>query len=117
MLHIRLKELRTDNEMTQSELGNRVGVIKQTVSSWESNTSAPNYEIVCKLAKIFNVSTDYLFGVTDKATPPPDAKNYDADIKFALFGDIEIDDDVMAEVKDYAKFVAERKKREKNDKA
>ncbi|MCL2563094.1 MAG: helix-turn-helix domain-containing protein [Oscillospiraceae bacterium] len=35
-------------------------------------------------------------------------------IKFALFGDTEIDDDVMDEVRAYASFVAERKKKAKN---
>jgi len=69
-LHVRLRKLRKENNMTQSELGKRVGVIKQTVSSWENNTSAPNHETICTLAKLFEVSTDYLLGLTNdrKAT-------------------------------------------------
>ena len=70
MLHKRLKELRLENDMTQADLGTRVGVIKQTVSSWENDTSTPNYEIVCKLADLFGVSTDYLLGRTERKEMP-----------------------------------------------
>ncbi len=66
MLHNRIKQLRTENGMTQGELGAKVGVIKQTVSSWENDASAPNYEIISQLCEIFGVSADYLLGISDK---------------------------------------------------
>lgn len=55
-----IRNLRTASSMTQSELGNRMGVIKQTISNWEKNISTPNIEAIVKLAKIFNVPTDFL---------------------------------------------------------
>ena len=55
-----IRDLRTNSSMTQSELGNRMGVIKQTISNWEKNISTPNIDAIVKLAKIFNVPTDYL---------------------------------------------------------
>ena len=42
MLGKRIKELRKQNHLTQSELGSKLGVIKQTVSSWENGVSSPN---------------------------------------------------------------------------
>ncbi len=76
MLHNRIKQLRTENGMTQGELGAKVGVIKQTVSSWENDASAPNYEIISQLCEIFGVSADYLLGISDKTL-----SNYEKDGK------------------------------------
>lgn len=55
-----IRDLRTSFSMTQSELGSRMGVIKQTISNWEKNISTPNIDAIVKLASIFNVPTDYL---------------------------------------------------------
>ena len=55
-----IRNLRTGSSMTQAELGNRMGVIKQTISNWEKNISTPNIDAIVKLANIFNVPTDYL---------------------------------------------------------
>lgn len=55
-----IRDLRTGASMTQVELGNQMGVIKQTISNWEKNISTPNIEAIVKIAKIFNVPTDYL---------------------------------------------------------
>lgn len=58
----RIKQLRKQNGLTQEELGKKMGVIKQTVSSWENNISEPNSEILLNLASFFDVTTDYLLG-------------------------------------------------------
>lgn len=62
MLGERIKQLRKEHGFTQAELGNRIGVIKQTVSNWENNVSNPNNEILANLAEMFDVSIDYLLG-------------------------------------------------------
>lgn len=36
------------------------------VSSYESGSHYPSYDVLVKLARIFHVSTDYLLGMTDK---------------------------------------------------
>ena len=43
-----------------------MGVIKQTVSSWENGISEPNSEVLLNMASIFDVSVDYLLGKSDK---------------------------------------------------
>lgn len=56
----KIRQLRKEAGFTQETLGKKLGVIKQTVSSWENNISEPNSEILSNIASIFNVSVDYL---------------------------------------------------------
>lgn len=60
MLGDRLKELREELELTQEELGKRIHVSRQSISSYESEDSEPSLQNLVKLANIFNVSLDYL---------------------------------------------------------
>ena len=60
----RLAELRKDCGMTQRELaGLQVSVT--TISGYENNRKTPNDEDKVKIARIFNVSLDYLLGAID----------------------------------------------------
>ena len=111
----RIKELRKRAGLLQQELAKKLNISDSTLSGWENGKFEPDQKNLFALAEIFEVSIDYLLGRTDipfqgerKRAQPSDA-----DIKFALFGDVEIDDEVMAEVRDFAQFVAARKKREK----
>lgn len=62
MLGKRINELRKSSGMTQEEFGKKLGVIKQTVSSWENDLSEPNHASTIAIAKLFGVTTDYLLG-------------------------------------------------------
>lgn len=62
MLGKRINELRKSSGMTQEEFGKKLGVIKQTVSSWENDLSEPNHAATIAIAKLFGVTTDYLLG-------------------------------------------------------
>ena len=59
---MRLKQLRTEKKMTQTELGKKLNVTKASVSGYENGTRNPDQESLVKIAEIFNVSTDYLLG-------------------------------------------------------
>ncbi|MBC9788585.1 helix-turn-helix domain-containing protein [Carnobacterium maltaromaticum] len=59
---MRLKQLRTENKMTQTELGEKLNVTKASISGYENGTRNPDQESLVKIAEIFNVSTDYLLG-------------------------------------------------------
>lgn len=62
----RLKNLRKSHGIqTQAELAERLGVTQQAVGLWERGKNMPDYEILKKLATMFNVSTDYLLGKDD----------------------------------------------------
>ena len=56
----RIKQVRTEKEMTQEELGKLLNVVKSTVSQYESDKSTPDAGIISKIADIFAVSTDFL---------------------------------------------------------
>ena len=65
MLHEKIRRLRTAHGITQVELAHRLGVSKQSVSNWESNTIQPSIELMEKIADLFGVTTDYLLGRED----------------------------------------------------
>lgn len=57
-----LSELRKKNNMTQTELAEKVFVTRQAVSKWEIGESIPNAETLKLLSKLFNVSINTLLG-------------------------------------------------------
>ena len=67
MLGKRINELRKSSGMTQEELGKKLGVVKSTISLWESDSSEPNHAATIALAKLFGVTTDYLLGAEGDA--------------------------------------------------
>ncbi len=58
----RLKELRLKKGLTQTELGEKVGVKQNTFTNWENGKREPNFENLIKLADLLEVSLDWLFG-------------------------------------------------------
>ena len=64
MLNKKICELRTSFGWTQVQLAQKLGITKQTVSNWENDNIQPSIEMLVNLSKIFNVSTDYLLGLT-----------------------------------------------------
>ncbi len=62
MIGKRIKELRLEKGITQSELSNHLGLTPKMVSFYELEQRFPPQDIIIKLADYFNVSTDYLLG-------------------------------------------------------
>ena len=70
----RLQDLMKERKITQSELAAKIGMDVSTLSRFISNaTGKLGDENIKKIAKEFEVSTDFLLGVTDI----PDRMNYD----------------------------------------
>ena len=63
MLGQRINELRIASGWSQVELAKRLNVSKQTVSNWENENIQPSIEMLIRISKIFNVTTDYLLGL------------------------------------------------------
>ena len=63
MFSEKLKDLRTAKKMSQKDLADKVGVAKSVVSFYESGDRFPSYDVLIKISRIFNVTTDYLLGV------------------------------------------------------
>ncbi len=66
MIGERLQELRKDHKISQSEFAKILGVSHYTVSSYECNRSDPDDKTKIIIAKLFDVSVDYLLGLIDE---------------------------------------------------
>lgn len=62
----RLKTLRLQNEMTQEQLSQKLGVTKSVISAYETGLRMPSYDVMISISKLFEVTTDYLLGLEPK---------------------------------------------------
>ena len=62
MLGQRIYELRTARGWNQVQLAQKLNITKQTVSNWENENIQPSIEMLVKISRTFNVSTDFLLG-------------------------------------------------------
>ena len=58
----RLREVRTAKGLTQTELGELIGVGKSAICCYEKETRNPTLEAVIEMIHVFGVSADYLLG-------------------------------------------------------
>lgn len=59
----KLKSLRTEMGLTQTELARKLNVTKSVVSYYELQERTPSPDVLIQLAEIFHVTTDYLLGI------------------------------------------------------
>ena len=78
-----LRELRLQDELTQGELANKLGVAKSTVSMWESGERKPSLEMLEAIADFFNVNMARL--LEEEETPAPEGERRSEDDKFTDF--------------------------------
>lgn len=69
-----IKELRESQGMTQSDLAKEMNVSRQIISYYETNARMPNIDDIKHFAKRFNISADYLLGLSDNETTDPEVK-------------------------------------------
>lgn len=62
----RLAQARRGQNMTQEQLAEKLGVTRQAVSRWESDTAYPETDKIVRMAALFGVSCDYLLGVSNE---------------------------------------------------
>jgi len=67
--NVRLKQLRQKNKLTQGELADTLGLKPTAISNYESERNEPSFDKLISLSKFFDVSCDYLLGVTDSYLP------------------------------------------------
>ncbi len=66
MLGENLRKLRIATGLSQVELSDRLGVTKQSVSNWENGNIQPSVEMIIKISKTLNISTDVLLGLDER---------------------------------------------------
>ena len=65
MIGDRLKEIRRDAKHHQSDLAALLNVSVPTIKSWEGEKSSPGHDMLVQICRLYNVSADYLLGLTD----------------------------------------------------
>ena len=55
-------KLRKDCKLSQEQLAEKVNVTRQTISNWELGETSPSLEQAKEIAKLYNVSLDYVVG-------------------------------------------------------
>lgn len=61
----RIRDLREDNDLTQDQIVNILKMHKTTYTNYEQGKREPPFEFIIKLAKLYEVSIDYIAGLTD----------------------------------------------------
>ena len=66
---VRLRQARTEKNLTQAELAKMLSLGESTISFYEANKREPDYETLQKLADLLDVSLDWLLGRSNVKTP------------------------------------------------
>ena len=62
----RIKDLREDHDLTQSQIAEAIGITQRKYSYLETGTQQLTDEILVKLAKFYDVTVDYILKLSDK---------------------------------------------------
>jgi transcriptional regulator with XRE-family HTH domain len=105
----RIKTLRLEANLTQEEFGKPYSLKKSTVSQYESGSSRPDDEFKKRIALDYNVSLDWLMGLTD-------IRNYtkDTNITIALHSDTDYDDlpkEALDEINNFVEYIKQKYKK------
>jgi class 3 adenylate cyclase len=65
---IKIRSLRERHGLKQVNLANALQVTPQAVSKWEKGANLPDVKVLTKIARLFDVSTDYILGLTEAGT-------------------------------------------------
>ena len=81
-LGYRIREIRTQRGITQSELAKRINKSKSAVCGYESNAQIPPSEVLVSIATVLNLSLDYLVGFSMEE--PVSLKNFNSQQRKAI---------------------------------
>ena len=76
----RLTVLLDENNMKQTELAKKVGISNVTICRYLTAEIIPRLDVVIKIASLFNVSVDYLLGLSNDKVINDSEDNYDFNI-------------------------------------
>ena len=109
--NIRLKQLRQKHKLTQGELAEILGLKPTAVSNYESRRNEPSFDKLIALSKYFDVSCDYLLGISD-AYLPVGGEVLDKDIVdfFNLYQQLDMES--AQELKNYADYLLYKQERD-----
>lgn len=100
-----LKSLRTNHALSQPELAARLGISKSAVSMYEQGRREPDFDILKRIADIFQVDIDYLLGRADTPSENFSPTTIAAHLDTSDLTQAELDD-----VADYIEFIRSKRK-------
>ena len=62
---MRLKDIREDLDLTQKQVAAHLNVLQNTYSQYETGHRQLPIDVLIKLSELYQVSTDYILGLTD----------------------------------------------------
>lgn len=65
-IETRIKNLRIDSDLTQTQVAEKIGITQRKYSYIETGIQPLTAEIICKLAKLYNTTADYILKLSDK---------------------------------------------------
>lgn len=71
MKYERIRNLREDKDLTQQQVADMLFVNRRTYAAYENGVNSMTPETLVKIAKLHNVSVDYLLELTDNPNPYP----------------------------------------------
>lgn len=110
-----LKKARLDAGYSVEDVAAHLGITQQAYYNYESGKREPDRATIVKLAKLFDVSSDYLLGISDEKKPSAEAST--EDVKVALFGgDGDVTDEMWDEVTSFVEFIKQKHKKDQGKK-
>lgn len=70
----RLRDLREDRDLSQAQIAAMLGMKQPQYSRYERGLRDVPTDVLIRLAKFYNTSTDYILGLTNDSTPYRQAK-------------------------------------------
>lgn len=64
MIADRIKELRQQAGITQTDLAKKLNITRSNVNAWEMEISVPSTQYIIELVGLFKVPSDYILGLT-----------------------------------------------------
>ena len=74
----RIAQKRKELALSQEALGDQLGVSRQSIYKWESDTALPEIDKLIALSRLYGVSVGWLLGVEDLPEPPGEAAGTEA---------------------------------------
>ncbi|OLS02919.1 helix-turn-helix domain-containing protein [Tissierella creatinophila] len=98
----RIKQLREENHLNQIELAKTLNISNTTLSQYETGQRVPSDDVKIKICKIFNVTLDYLLGVSE-------TRNYETETIAAHHDGEEFTNEELEEIEAFKEFVKSRR--------
>lgn len=105
ILSERIRELRNEQGLTQAEIAKKIGVTKSAYGFWEQGKNQPDIDTIARLAEIFDVTADYLFGISDIKNSTSNYSDEKSNLSRTIAAHLDGAELSKADIDDIARFI------------